>query len=72
MLVRIENLENIKKFEFSLPKAGLNLLVGVNGIGKSALLTVLERIGDATAFVLMKTAMAFFASSFLKGTISLP
>ncbi len=50
-IVKIENLKSIKKIEFKLPeRSGVYLLTGANGVGKSALLGALYRIGCSNAF----------------------
>ena len=44
-------IKNIKKMEYTLPnKSGVYLLTGVNGTGKTTLLTALNRLGDNNAF----------------------
>ncbi len=49
--VKIENLKSIKNVEFEIPaKPGVYLLTGANGLGKSALLGALHRIGSPRAF----------------------
>lgn len=49
--VKIENLKSIKNVEFILPdEPGVYLLTGANGLGKTALLGVLHRIGFPYAF----------------------
>lgn len=49
--VKIENLKSIKNVEFQIPdKPGVYLLTGANGLGKSALLGTLYRIGNPYAF----------------------
>lgn len=49
--VLIENLKGIEKLEFILPnKEGVYLLVGANGMGKTSILTCLERLGNPLAF----------------------
>lgn len=46
----IENLKQIDRLEFKVPAPGVYVLSGVNGAGKSCLLTCLLRIGRRNAF----------------------
>ncbi len=49
--ITINNIKNIKRLEFNIPKKkGVYLLTGVNGIGKSTLLSCIHRIGYGNAF----------------------
>ena len=49
--VKIENLKSIKNIEFKIPdKPGVYLLTGANGLGKTAILGALHRIGSPHAF----------------------
>ena len=47
----LENIKSIKHLEFVLPEShGVYILVGPNGVGKTTLLTCLDRIGNSLAF----------------------
>ena len=46
----IENLRNISRLQFTLPRPGVWLLTAGNGAGKTSLLACLRRIGWANAF----------------------
>ena len=48
--ITIENLRHIRRLQFSLPGAGVWLLTGANGMGKTSLLACLRRIGYSNAF----------------------
>lgn len=48
--IEIRNLRHITHLEFELPPAGVYLLAGQNGAGKSSLLACLLRLGDRNAF----------------------
>lgn len=48
--ITIEKLKHIKKLEFTIPGAGVWLLTGANGTGKTSLLACMRRIGDSNAF----------------------
>jgi len=50
MKIILENIKSIKKLEFNLPSKGLWLLTGLNGSGKSSLLTAILRISNSRAF----------------------
>ncbi|MCD7825536.1 MAG: AAA family ATPase [Clostridiaceae bacterium] len=56
----IENVKGIKKLEFTLPESdGVYLLVGANGMGKTTLLTCIDRIANPNAFAIgLKSANA--------------
>lgn len=48
--ITIENLRHIRRLQFTLPGAGVWLLTGANGMGKTSLLACLRRIGYSNAF----------------------
>lgn len=48
--ITIESLKHIRRLEFSIPNAGVWLLTGANGTGKSTLLACMRRIGYSNAF----------------------
>lgn len=50
MRVELENLKGISSLEFDIPGAGLWLLTGLNGSGKTSLLAALYRIRHGRAF----------------------
>ncbi|MBF60219.1 MAG: ATP-binding protein [Halomonas sp.] len=50
MRVELENLKGISNLEFDIPGAGLWLLTGLNGSGKTSLLAALYRIRHGRAF----------------------
>ena len=50
--VEILNLSNVRSMRFDLPPAGVWLLTGANGSGKTSLLPCLRRIGNSNAFPL--------------------
>lgn len=51
LIITLENIKGIKKLKFSAPlNAGVYVLTGVNGCGKSTLMTALARISDGSVF----------------------
>lgn len=46
----IENIRNIKYLEFEMPRTGLYVLTGENGVGKTTLFTCINRIGNKNAY----------------------
>lgn len=48
--ITIENLRHIRRLEFSIPNAGVWLLTGANGTGKTSLLACMRRLGFSNAF----------------------
>lgn len=50
MKITLKNIKKINSLEFTLPRAGVYLLTGLNGVGKTSLLAALYRIGSSHAF----------------------
>lgn len=48
--VQIENVKSIARLSFEIPVGGVHILTGVNGCGKTTLLTCLERLANPNAF----------------------
>lgn len=48
--VTLENIRNIKKLAFEIPRPGVWMLASANGAGKTSLLACLVRIGKSNAF----------------------
>jgi ABC-type cobalamin/Fe3+-siderophores transport system ATPase subunit len=48
--VTIENLKSILHLDFDIPLGGVHVLSGINGCGKTTLLTCLERLANPYAF----------------------
>ena len=48
--ITIRNLKNIGNMVFTIPNHGVHVLTGINGSGKTSLLTCLQRIADKNAF----------------------
>lgn len=71
-IVVIEQIKHIERLEFKIPGAGVYLLSGTNGSGKSCLLTCLLRIGAPNAFQLaFKTSkMSKMMDEFSGGKVS--
>lgn len=72
----IENVKQIDRLTFDIPSAGVHILSGSNGAGKSCLLTCLLRIGRPNAFQnafltsKMSTALDPFANAKIKYTVN--
>lgn len=48
--IKIRNLKNVKSLDFEIPEKGVWIVTGLNGAGKSSLLTTILRIWDPYAF----------------------
>jgi predicted ATPase len=48
--IKIRNLKSIESLDFEIPRPGVHLLSGTNGVGKTTLLACLRRIGNPNAF----------------------
>lgn len=46
----IDNIPNIEHLEFEIPNAGVHVITGENGIGKTTLFTCLSRICNNSAY----------------------
>lgn len=44
--VEIENVKSIARLSFEIPVGGVRILTGINGCGKTTLLTCLERLAN--------------------------